>query len=892
MRHKGRGNEGNVGGQGSFTIVSPVRHISAKKPRQTLPMKAEGLMMRGLVLLVFVLLGGTVHAQEYWTVEKLHAGRQAAIAAREAHVAQRFDTQRARFRHVRDMALAPEAAEDVAPAHRAKVDALKDGCRGGDLDACIGVAQVFSAGRDVPRDVPLAEAIYWLGCDAGHDASCRSLDRVHELPTPLRHSALVPAIPWREARCAQGDAKACLDLAEIYVSSADSLMPGQNSREHRDLANGFLSRACTLVTTEAAAPFECGSSVDILTHLPAPSASAIAALEAGCTKGIVVDCLDLARSLATDAPDRAFSIFARACRLGGYDDCGNVQYELLRARTQPEHLSLLLEVRELMCADGSLPDCLALEDLHREGPEAIRDLGKARHWLQKACAKLVLSPEVSRADCQLLEDMNFDVLSSALDALFLPALRPLVTEAREGCIAGDGDACYDLATIARAYRGAPFVIFAVQSLHARACALGVADACGGRATKSRYASPPPPDTACASGDAQSCAKAIAADKTRPPQDRLSELLARCATGNGAACRLVGGLYSDQILIDGSTTSWSPDRDWHLAADFYRMGCDLDDGQSCRGLANIAKPKRNPTRAERSLEGTPQEVFDDYAKGCRLEDPESCSYAAGLSDDPDLTFRLSLQACRLGDRIFGCDGVVFAGIDHTLSRLISQNGALAVALMPDLGLEMPHATGTLRRLQRGCASETAADCMDLAALYNFQSSNLPAMHFQMQHWQLANAVHRQACDLGLGDGCAELADWVREGLASDPLGKYGLNKLGCEHGSARACYQAGDHWDKHSQTPDPATELLFTEKACRLDGGLDCDLLAGVMRSDDAARYDQHVVHCLAGDSIDCIIAARKEVGGSPVPREVKQALYDYGCRFGSEESCQAAASMR
>ena len=150
--------------------------------------------MRGLVLVVFMLLGGIAHAQEYRTVEELHAGRQAAIAAQEAQIARRLDNQRARYRHVRDMALAPEAGEDVAPAHRAHVDTLKNGCRDGDLDACIGVAQVFAAGRVVPRDVPLAEAIYWLGCDAGHDASCRSLDRIHELSAPLRQSELVPAM--------------------------------------------------------------------------------------------------------------------------------------------------------------------------------------------------------------------------------------------------------------------------------------------------------------------------------------------------------------------------------------------------------------------------------------------------------------------------------------------------------------------------------------------------------------------------------------------------------------------------------------------------------------------------------------------------------------------------
>lgn len=101
--------------------------------------------MRSLGLLVVVFLSGAAHAQDYWTVEKLHFGRQAAIAAQEAHIAQRFDTQRARYRHVRDMALVPEAAEDVAPTHRDRIVTLQNGCRDGDLDACIGVAQVFAA---------------------------------------------------------------------------------------------------------------------------------------------------------------------------------------------------------------------------------------------------------------------------------------------------------------------------------------------------------------------------------------------------------------------------------------------------------------------------------------------------------------------------------------------------------------------------------------------------------------------------------------------------------------------------------------------------------------------------------------------------------------------------
>tara|TARA_R110002020_G_scaffold247041_2_gene461012 strand:- start:58137 stop:60698 length:2562 start_codon:yes stop_codon:yes gene_type:complete len=853
-------------------------------------MKAQGFFMRGLVLVVFMLLGGTAHAQQYRTVEELHSGRQAAIAAQEAQIAQRFDNQRARYLHVRDMALVPEAAVDVAPAHRAHVDTLKSGCRDGDLDACIGVAQVFAAGRVVPRDVPLAEAIYWLGCDEGHDASCRSLDRIHEVSTPLRHSGLLPGIPWREDRCAQGDAKACVDLSELYAYSRDQLNTVQYPGVRLDHANGLLSRACMLVTRASTTPFECSSYSDVLRNLPEPSA--MDALEAGCAKGIVVDCLDLAMALEAHDPGRAFSLYALSCRLGGHDDCGNAAYALLKVRAQPEYLPLLIEMHELMCGDGSQPDCHALAELHREGPEDIRDPVKARYWLRQTCDKRDWSHGEFSDDCLLTESEDFDVLSATFDAVFLPALQPLVTQAREGCAAGDGNACYDLATIALANRGAPFMTVAVQSLRARACDLGVTDACGQTKATSRYASPPPPDTACASDDGQSCAKAIAAEKTRPPQDRMSELQARCAAGNGAACGLIGGLYSDQILIDGSTKAWSPDRDLHLAADFYRMGCDLDDGRSCRGMADIAKPKSNPTRAERSLQGTPQEVFEDYAKGCQLEDPESCSYAAGLSDDPDQTFRLSLQACRLGDPIVGCDGVLFAGIRRTLSNLISQHGALAVALMPDLGLELPHSSGTSRRLQRGCASGTAADCMDLAALYNFQSSSLPAMRFQMQHWQLSNAVQRQACDLGLGDGCAELANWARGKLASDPLSEYALNKLGCEHGSARACYQAGDHWGKLSQTPDPAMELRFTEKACWLDGRLDCHLLAGILRGDSVAEYDQKVLRCLGGEGTGCYLAGYYAKYDKRIPRDMQRALYEYGCQLGSDDACQAVASMR
>lgn len=846
--------------------------------------------MRGLLLLVLVLLGGTAHAQEYWTADQVHAGRQAALAAKSAQAARDFETQRARFQHVRDMALSPDAAAEAPSAHSARVEGFQHGCRNGDLDACIRVAQVFAAGWVMPRDAPVAEAIYWLGCEAGHDASCRSYDRTVDEVTPFPRSGFDPTWHWRQERCATGDPEACLKLAEAIVNGMPVFLPIEDNQDKEELAAQFLERACAL---GARSGYWCDSFKGNRAAPPQPSASAIAALDVGCTKGIMVDCFDLASVLRPTEPERAIALDARACRLGGGDRCGMVEYGILVGADRAVHLALLIEEYELQCGGGRAEKCLALANLYRDVLEAPRDPKLARHWLLKACQIHDPEPGVRMDDCRLLADEAFDPLAPEVDEMVLPALRSFVTEARNGCIANDANACHDLATFAQAYPAAPLLYFAAQGLYARACALGATDACAPQMTPSEDVfARPSAAAACASNDARLCAEAVAVDVTQPPQDRLLALQARCAHGNGAACGRVGGLYTGQFLLDDTADSWSPQKDMYLATDFHRMGCDLDDGPSCGSLADIIAPRRNPTRTEKALEGTPQEVFRLYSQACDLGHPRSCSMAAGLTDDPDQTLRFSLRACRLGDRMIGCDGLLYAVLQRDIVTRIAEQGALAVALTPALELEKPHSSGTLRRLQRGCAAAVTADCMELALLFNGQSHGVSTMHYDMQYWVLANALHRHACDLGQGDGCAELAEQVRWDRASDPLGEKGLNALGCEQGSERACYQAAGNWDRHSAAPDPGKEIEFTEKTCKLSDRLDCHLVADVMRGNAVAEYDQKVIRCLSGEANNCYLAGRYGVEGASPPYEVKQALYDYGCRFGYSDACQARASMQ
>lgn len=847
-------------------------------------------MKSGLVLLTILLWAGYVHAQEFWTADQVHAGRQAAIAAATAQATREFDTQRARFQHVRDIALSPEAAVEIDPANRAHVEGLQAGCRTSDLDACIRVAQVFAAGRIVPRDAPVAEAIYWLGCEAGHDASCRSYDRTVDEVMPLPRSGFDPTWPWRQERCATGDPEACLKLAEAIMYGIPVFPSIDNNQDKKELAAQFLERACAL---GARSRYSCESFAVERLAPPLPSLSAISALDAGCTKGIVVDCLERAETLRPTDPDRAITLSARACRLGGVDTCGMVEYGILNGADRAVHQLLLIEENELRCGDGRAKNCLDLANLYRDGPDATRDQNLARHWLLKGCQILDPEPGLDMRDCRLLVDEAFNALAPEIDAMVLPTLRSFVTEARNDCIANDASACHDLATFAKTYQAAPLLHFAAQGLYARACEFGATDACTKQMTPSEtVVARPSAATACASDDVRLCAEAVAADVTQPPQDRLFTLQARCAQGNGAACGRVGGLYTDQFLLEDAADSWSPQKDMYLATDFHRMGCDLNDGPSCGSLADIIAPKRNPTRTEKALEGSPQEVFGLYSQACDLGHPQSCLMAAGLADDPDQTLRFSLRACRLGDRMIGCDGVLSAVLNRDIALRISEQGALAVALTSGLELEKPHSSGTLRRLQRGCAAAVTADCMELALLFNGQSHGVSTMHYGMQYWALANALHRHACDLGQGDGCAELAEQVRWDRASDPLGEKGLNMLGCEQGSERACYQAAGNWDRHSAAPDPAKEIEFTEKACKLSDRLDCQFVADVMRDNAVAEYDQKVIRCLSGEKNQCYLAGRYGVEGSSPPYEVKQALYDYGCRFGHSDACQARASMQ
>ena len=350
-------------------------------------------MKSGLVLLTILLWAGYVHAQEFWTADQVHAGRQAAIAAATAQATREFDTQRARFQHVRDMALSPEAAVEIDPADRARVEGFQAGCRNGDLDACIRVAQVFAAGRIVPRDAPVAEAIYWLGCEAGHDASCRSYDRTVDVVTPFPRSGFDPTWPWRQERCATGDPEACLKLAEAIVYGTTVFPSIDNNQDKKELAAQFLDRACALGTRSDS---WCESYTGDRPDPPLPSLSAISALDSGCTKGIVVDCLERAETLRPTEPDRAIALDARACRLGGGDSCGMVEYGILKGADRAGHQMLLIEEHELRCGDGRAKNCLDLANLYRDGPDATgcsrparsTTQNRASAWMTVACLRM------------------------------------------------------------------------------------------------------------------------------------------------------------------------------------------------------------------------------------------------------------------------------------------------------------------------------------------------------------------------------------------------------------------------------------------------------------------------------------------------------------------------
>jgi TPR repeat protein len=228
-------------------------------------------------------------------------------------------------------------------------------------------------------------------------------------------------------------------------------------------------------------------------------------------------------------------------------------------------------------------------------------------------------------------------------------------------------------------------------------------------------------SACAAGCATACDSAGTLRKQGPPElrnesDAVGLFERGCAAKITHACVELGFLYRTGRGVAG---------DYEAAKKAYKTACDLEDGDGCSGLGDLARDRAGDHRA----------AAEQYAAGC--------DYGSGLA------------CAALGDL-------------YKVGR--------GVSLDPEKALEY---------YERACSKDGSAGCAAAARMLDLSSADAPKIEaFEQKVLKLSTP----RCDAGDAYHCSLLGDAYRDGrgVPKDPVRARRLSKLGCDGGIPRGC----------------------------------------------------------------------------------------------------------
>lgn len=207
-------------------------------------------------------------------------------------------------------------------------------CDRDDEDACLEVGSALVQLRD-PHYGALGVRLIGLACDGGSDRACDQLLQ-RRLPgaSPTRS---------RLVECDKGDARACLDAAEVLGDDAHASRGSYDP----ELAFDARSRACEAGLRAACEP--------LFSHHLGPGDDAV-----GCDRDRAEACVALARTLDVNQPGLAQTARQRACRLGHAGACAQLATDALERGDRVTALSHATTACEL----GEVDACRDFETLN------------------------------------------------------------------------------------------------------------------------------------------------------------------------------------------------------------------------------------------------------------------------------------------------------------------------------------------------------------------------------------------------------------------------------------------------------------------------------------------------------------------------------------------------
>lgn len=342
-------------------------------------------------------------------------------------------------------------------------------------------------------------------------------------------------------------------------------------------------------------------------------------------------------------------------------------------------------------------------------------------------------------------------------------------------------------------------------------------------------------------------------------ERPVECSEQCAHGHAGSCATLGYLYASGLGVP---------KDPAQAVSYFQKACDKKDGAGCTNLGVMLErgegTGRDPARAVSLYDAS---CSAGYVAGCAALGIVY-DLGRGVSPDPRRATSLYRRACDGGEAQACANLGLLAETAGT-----GASAAEAVALY-----------------EKACQGDSLVGCFNLGLATEQGKGGLardPAK---------ALALYTDACERGLGAGCAKESDFYDQGTAvpKDPAKVAYLLQKGCDDGFAPACADLGIAYDEAEGVPkDPAKAAALYKKACEGDGRSGCvnygiALEVGQGFAKDVVKAAQiYDAMCREGDALGCVNLGGLLAYGHGVSKDEARAaeLYAQGCKGGAASGC-------
>jgi uncharacterized protein len=341
-------------------------------------------------------------------------------------------------------------------------------------------------------------------------------------------------------------------------------------------------------------------------------------------------------ALAASPPalDRAAELYQAACDAGYMPSCSALALQLQDGRGVAHDPNGARTLHQRACDGGAGIGCFNLGLMLQSGAWTEPDPDAATALFVKADA--LYAAACDAGDLQwcmnrgVLHEDGYGVPKDPAKALSIY---------RAACDAGHGDSCVNLALMQLYGDAGPADPAAARTLLRATCDKDVPLACGVLGQQlfregDGVAAVPLLEGACEAGQRDPCGVLGAifgmGELVPPDPARASALEERaCALGSSLACK-----------VEASASGDRPAR----AAEFYRKGCWIGDGEACGMLGAHFE-------LGRGVSADVEAAIEMYRAGCRMTDPGSCvtllQKGLPLPLPPELDQRMRQAACANG-----------------------------------------------------------------------------------------------------------------------------------------------------------------------------------------------------------------------------------------------------